>query len=202
MDVPQRSQLTRHPATVAPLLLGAELYGPDGVIIRIVEVEAYGGPGEDPAAHSYGGKTPRNEAMFGPPGSLYAYLSYGIHTCLNIVSHEDGTAGGVLMRAAQVVRHPDTARRGRSHLTSRQLASGPGRLGEAIGYSVSDSGTDLLAADLLKLPQELAPKIKSGPRIGISKATERPWRFWIGDADEVTRYRRGKVPESSVGESA
>lgn len=184
--------LTRPPVEAAPLLLGCHLRGPDGVVVRIVEVEAYGGVGEDPASHAYGGPTPRNRAMFGQVGSLYAYRSYGIHDCLNVVAHEEGAAGGVLLRAAQVLSNAGTARRDRARLAATQLASGPGRLGKTVGYSVTDAGIDLLAPELLQFPPRPVQEITSGPRVGISKAVDRPWRFWITGAAEVSRYRRGK----------
>jgi len=186
-----RAALAQSPQIAAQRLLGAQLHGSDGVIVRLVEVEAYGSVGEDPASHVYRGPTTRNEAMFGPVGSLYAYRSYGIHVCLNVVAHEEGAAGGVLLRAGQVVANPEEARRGRPHLAAKQLASGPGRLGEAVGYSVADAGMDLLAAGVLQLPAQPVSEVTSGPRVGISKAVDQPWRFWITGAEEVTRYRRG-----------
>jgi DNA-3-methyladenine glycosylase len=197
LPAPQaRAALAQPPAIAARQLLGAHLHGTDGVIVRIVEVEAYGSVAEDAASHAYRGPTPRNEAMFGPVGSLYAYRSYGVHVCLNVVSHKEGAAGGVLLRAGQVVANPEIARRGRSHLAAKQLASGPGRLGEAVGYTLADAGMDLLTDGLLQLPTIPATAISTGPRVGISKAVDQPWRFWITDAEEVTRYRRGSVPSA------
>ena len=187
-----RAALEQSPQIAARRLLGAQLHGTDGVIVRVVEVEAYGSVGEDPASHVYRGPTARNRAMFGPVGSLYAYRSYGIHVCLNVVAHEAGAAGGLLLRAGQVVANPEKARRGRSHLAAKQLASGPGRLGEAVGYSVADAGMDLLTAGLLELPAQPVTEVTSGPRVGISKAADQPWRFWVTGAEEVTRYRPGK----------
>ncbi|MCH9720253.1 MAG: DNA-3-methyladenine glycosylase [Actinomycetia bacterium] len=187
-----RAALAQSPQIAARRLLGAQLHGTDGVIVRIVEVEAYGSVGEDPASHAYRGPTPRNEAMFGPVGSLYAYRSYGIHVCLNVVAHEAGAAGGVLLRAGQVMANREEARRSRPHLAAKQLASGPGRLGEAVGYSVADAGMDLLTNGLLQLPAAPVAEVTLGPRVGISKAVDQPWRFWITGAEEVTRYRAGK----------
>lgn len=186
-----RSLLSQSPQTSAPLLLGAEVTGTDGVVLRVVEVEAYSGAGDDPASHAHRGPTPRNEAMFGPAGSLYAYRSYGIHTCLNIVSHATGGAGGVLLRAAEVVAGHPAATRGRDHLTEVQLASGPGRLGTALGFALGDSGRDLLDAGLLRIPRIPVPDVATGPRVGISRATQRPWRFWLPGHPAVTRYRAG-----------
>jgi DNA-3-methyladenine glycosylase len=186
------SALAQAPHLAAPALLGAHLTGPDGVRVRIVEVEAYGGDGEDPASHAYRGRTARNDAMFGPPGHLYAYRSYGIHVCLNVVSHPEGGAGGILLRAAEVVAGAATARRGRHHLAERLLASGPGRLGDAVGYGLPDSGGELLRGGLLLLPEAPAGPVATGPRVGITTAVERPWRFWVESSPVVTRYRPGR----------
>lgn len=180
------------PERAAPRLLGSLLHGPDAVVVRIVEVEAYGSEGEDPASHAFRGHSARNQAMFGPVGRLYAYRSYGIHTCLNVVAHPDGQAGGVLLRAAHVVVGTDVARRGRHHLAEALLASGPGRLGDAMGYALADSGAELLSAGALQLPAEPAAQIASGPRVGISRAVDRPWRFWLRGEPAVTRYRPGR----------
>lgn len=174
----------------APRLLGGEITGPDGVVLRVVEVEAYGS-GDDPASHAHRGPTARNGAMFGVVGSLYAYRSYGIHTCLNIVSHPSGSAGGILLRAGEVVAGHSAAVRGREHLSLVQWASGPGRLGTALGYPLSDSGRELLVADLLRIRRSAASDIATGPRVGISRAKEQPWRFWLPGHPAVTRYRSG-----------
>ncbi len=191
--------LAAPPELAAPRLLGAHLLGPDGVEVRIVEVEAYGGTGSDPASHAHRGRSRRNDAMFGPVGHLYAYRSYGIHVCLNVVSHPPHQAGGILLRAGELVAGAGVARRGRDHLTERLLASGPGRLGEALGYEIGDSGRELLARGLLRLPAEPVAAPRRGPRVGISKAADRPWRFWLDSSPVVTPYRRGKP---SAGEAA
>ncbi len=182
---------------MAPLLLGALLTGPDAVTVRIVEVEAYSGGGDDAASHAHRGRTDRNAAMFGPVGHLYAYRSYGIHTCLNIVCHAECGAGGVLLRAGVVVSDEDAARRGRRHLSAGHLASGPGRLGTTLGFPVAASGSELLESGLLQVPREPWGPVARGPRIGISRATERPWRFWVADHPAVTRYRPGRRLTSS-----
>jgi DNA-3-methyladenine glycosylase len=186
-----RSVLGGPPQEVAPRLLGALLKHLDGVEVRIVEVEAYAGEGADPASHAHRGRSARNEAMFGPPGHLYAYRSYGIHVCLNVVAHEPATSGGILLRAGSVESGAEGARRGRDHLPDRLLASGPGRLGHTLGYTVADSGRDLLADALLRIPAEPVRDVGRGPRVGISRAVERPWRFWVDGAPEVSRYRPG-----------
>ena len=183
--------LHRAPKEVAPLLLGALVTGPDGVVLRVVEVEAYSGAGDDPASHAHRGRTDRNAAMFGPVGHLYAYRSYGIHTCLNVVAHPVDGAGGVLLRAGEVVQGHGAARRGRDHLSEGQLASGPGRLGTTLGFSVGESGRELLTTGLLRLPRRPAGPVSAGPRVGISRATARPWRYWLDGHPAVTRYRPG-----------
>jgi len=137
--------LLSEPAPVsAPALLGAKIAG-RGVVLRITEVEAYFGP-TDPGSHGHRGRTPRNRHLFGPPGTLYAYRSYGIHTCVNVVSGADGTSSGSLLRAAEVVDGLDTARgrRGAS-VADVALARGPGNLGGALGAVLGeDDGSTLL----------------------------------------------------------
>lgn len=170
---------------VAPLLLNALIT--DGqVTVRIAEVEAYAGE-RDPASHAYRGLRERNAVMFGPPGRAYVYLSYGVHWCLNVVCHPEGVGGGILLRAGEVVEGQDAAlvRRG----GQRDLARGPGRLGQVLAVSVADSGTDLRTGRLRLLPG--APtSFERGPRVGVSKAVERDWRFWVPDDPFVSPYRR------------
>ena len=175
------------------------------VSLRIAEVEAYGGPADgpwpDPAAHSFRGPTPRNEVMFGPAGHLYVYLSYGMHLCINVSCGPDGTAAAVLLRAGEVVAGHDVVesrRAGRSPRTARVEAGwarGPGNLGRALGVALSDNGTDLFDAssavtlELLERPlHETA--VASGPRVGVSQAADRPWRFWVPGSPAVSRYKR------------
>ncbi len=188
-----RLRLSRHPLQAARLVLGSELVVA-GVRARIVEVEAYGspadGPWPDPAAHTYPGPTPRNDVMFGPAGHLYVYLSYGIHTCINVTAGPDGTGGGVLMRAAEIVDGVDLvrARRGVRDRDER-LAAGPGRLGQALGITLADKGVDLLAPDAgigLRIAARRGP-VAAGPRIGISRAVDLPWRLWLEGHPSVSR---------------
>ncbi|WP_327147421.1 DNA-3-methyladenine glycosylase [Nocardia sp. NBC_01329] len=191
-------ELAVDPLTAARRLLCATLWsGPVGA--RIVEVEAYGGdpsgPWHDPAAHSGRGRTPRSAVMFGPPGRLYCYFSYGMHTCVNIISGPDGIAGGVLLRAAEIVAGIDTARSRRPGArTDSDLAKGPGNLGSALGIGLSDYGTDVFDRDSpirLELDGPVdATRIALGPRVGVSVEADRPWRIWLAGSPAVSAYRR------------
>ena len=179
------AQLHQSAEEVAPLLLNAEIT--DGhVTIRIVEVEAYAGE-RDPASHAYRGPGVKNAVMFGPPGRAYIYLSYGMHWCMNVVCHPEGVGGGVLLRAGEVVAGTEVARMRRNG--QPDLARGPGRLGQALAVTMADSGTDLRTGRLRLTPGPQAQVI-SGPRVGVSKAADRPWRFWIADDRFVSGYRR------------
>jgi DNA-3-methyladenine glycosylase len=176
---------------VAPRLLGAELRR-GAVAGRIVEVEAYGGP-DDPASHAYRGCTPRNGSMFGPPGTLYVYRSYGIHWCANVVCGAEGEATAVLVRALAPLDGLETMRARRpAARTERHLCSGPGKLAQALGLTGADDGIDLLAPDgavgLRWSGRSITPaRIRSGPRIGISVAVDQPWRFWVAGDPNVSR---------------
>jgi DNA-3-methyladenine glycosylase len=169
----RRDFFARSVHEVAPELVGATLLV-DGVGGRIVEVEAY--DHEDPAAHGFGGRTVRNASMFGPPGHAYVYRSYGIHWCLNFVCEEEGVASAVLIRALEPTAGLGemAARRGRDE--PRLLAAGPGRLCQALGITREHNG-----APLDRPPFELRAgaevRIEHGPRVGISKAADRPWRY-------------------------
>lgn len=178
---------TRPADLVAPELLGCVI-SHRGVSVRLTEVEAYLGA-EDAAAHTYRGMTPRNAAMFGPPGRLYVYLSYGIHLAGNLVCAPEGTGHGCLMRAGEVVAGRDTAYRRRGDVPFQRLASGPGNLGKALGLALEDNGTPVL----LERP-EAAPEWVVGPRIGISKNRDAPLRFWI-PGDRTVSARRGRPRE-------
>ncbi|SPM42924.1 3-methyladenine DNA glycosylase Mpg, partial [Mycobacterium numidiamassiliense] len=176
-------------------LLGATLTG-RGVSGIVVEVEAYGGvpdgPWPDAAAHSYRGPSGRNAVMFGPPGRLYTYLSHGIHVCANVVCGPDGTAAAVLLRAAAVEKGFDVAqaRRGEAIRTDA-LARGPGNLCSALGITMSDNGIDLFSpASAVRLTLNDAHRAAAGPRVGVSKAADRPWRLWLAARPEVSAYRR------------
>lgn len=173
---------------VAPQLLGCVITH-NGVSIRLTEVEAYAGA-QDPAAHTYRGKTARNAAMFGPPGRLYVYFSYGIHYNGNIVCAPEGDGQGCLMRAGEVIAGEELARERRQRpdralIPFDNLARGPGNLGQALGLTLPDNGTE---AQLTMRAEE--PEWVAGPRIGISKNSEAPWRFWI-PGDKTVSSPRG-----------
>ena len=185
--------LARPAVEVAPLLLGGVL-GRAGVRLRITEVEAYLGPGVDPGSHAFRGRTRRNASMFGPSGHVYAYFSYGMHVCANVVCSPDGEASAVLLRAGEIVDGVTEARMRRppSRL-DRDLARGPARLTLALGIGLHDDGADLRVAPFeLTLPAEPVD-FRSGPRTGVGGAgggAEYPWRFWIPGDASVSPYRR------------
>lgn len=187
------ADLTAHLAgpvlEVAPTLLGSILRC-DGVAVRITEVEAYAGA-DDPGSHSFRGPTPRNAAMFGPPGHLYVYFTYGMHHCANVVCGGEGTPSGVLLRAGEVVAGTDTARARRPGAADRDLARGPARLCKALEIDLSDYGNDLATGRVrLELADTPDPRnISSGPRVGLREAPEAPWRFWLTGDPTVSTYR-------------
>jgi DNA-3-methyladenine glycosylase len=170
----RRSFFDRSVHLVAPELIGATLLvqGAGGVI---VEVEAY--HHTDPAAHSYIGETARNRIMFGPPGYAYVYRSYGIHWCLNFVCEATGSASAVLIRALAPTQGLGVMRRRRRVSDERALCSGPGKLGEALGISRRHNGLALDRPPFELRAREATPDIVTGPRIGISKGVEHPWRY-------------------------
>ncbi|AJE31939.1 MAG: DNA-3-methyladenine glycosylase [Corynebacterium humireducens] len=176
--------VTRTADLVAPDLLGC-VVTLHGVSVRLTEVEAYLGA-EDEAAHTYRGLTPRNATMFGPPGRLYVYLSYGIHLAGNIVCAPEGVGQGCLMRAGEVVGGLDTAYRRRGDVPFERLASGPGNLGRTLGLSLEDNGIEVT----LEPPAEPVEWV-AGPRIGISRNVDAPLRFWI-PGDRTVSRRRGR----------
>jgi DNA-3-methyladenine glycosylase len=188
----------RSPEVVAPELLGWWLQHGE-VTVSIVETEAYLGR-EDAASHAYPGPTRRNQSMFGAPGRCYIYRIYGMHLCFNVVCHEEGQAGAVLIRAGEVVDGQALAigRRGRAS----DLANGPGRLGQALGLDPELDGTCLLEGPLrLSPPEEPVGPIAKGPRVGISKAIELPLRFWLLRSAQVSRGRPGPALKKRRGAS-
>ncbi|GAA1606050.1 MULTISPECIES: DNA-3-methyladenine glycosylase [Kribbella] len=214
----RRSVLAGPVLEVAPKLLGMVLRSttPDGTVaVRLTEVEAYDGA-NDPGSHAYRGETARTEVMFGPPGHLYVYFTYGMHFCMNVVAGPDGKPSAVLLRAGEVVEGLDLARARRGHPVEqpaafnqsavrkgpvaklpkpnpdRDLARGPARLCVALGIGREGNGTDLLAKNapiqLLDGPgYDGVPA--TGPRVGLREAADRPWRFWIPNDPTVSPYR-------------
>lgn len=208
-----RLELSPLAVDVAPVLLGGELRtrltAPDGSIddvhIRITEVEAYHGHGTgdqaDPGSHARMGRTPRNATMWGEPGHLYVYLSHGIHSCVNVVTSPEGVAGGILLRAGEVVAGAEAAR-ARSGRSGRDLARGPGRLGQVSGLrhprhdgiNAIDSSELLGARAELWIPDQIAVTA-SGPRIGVAGeagTSAFPWRFWLPKDPTVSVFRWGR----------
>jgi DNA-3-methyladenine glycosylase len=169
---------------VAPELVGAELYV-GGVGGLIVEVEAY--DHEDPAAHGYRGRTERNASMFGPPGHAYVYRSYGIHWCLNFVCEEEGVANAVLIRALEPLAGLDVMRKRRGLESPRLLCAGPGRLCQALGVTRAHDGLPLDQPPFELRPRSREVELVTGPRIGISKAAERPWRYGVARSPFLSR---------------
>jgi len=231
-----REFFDRPSTEVAPDLLGCVLWysSPAGLVAaRLVEVEAYRGS-IDPASHAFRGKTSRNAVMFGPPGHVYVYFSYGMHYCANLVCEQPGAGEAVLIRAGAVVGGAGLARRRRYGLPDadadgdaaaparngksarqrdRDLARGPGRFCQALGIDRSLDGADVCA---LGGPLGISPAsafdqadpvasaaICAGPRVGISRAADRPWRFWLAGDAHVSGYKamkpRGSRPKPVTG---
>ena len=177
---------------VGPRLLGASLVC-GGRAGTIVEVEAYEGP-SDPASHAFRGPTPRTEVMFGPAGRLYVYRSYGIHWCANVVCGGDGHGSALLIRALEPTKGISEMWADRPKARREvDLASGPGKLCAALGINAAHCGADLLdPASVVRLvegPVIDAADVVTGPRVGISKATDRPWRFAVRHQPHVSRPR-------------
>lgn len=186
--------------TVAPLLLGALLthQTEDGpVTVRLTEVEAYLGDGTDPGSHAFRGRTDRNAVMFGQPGHLYAYFTYGMHVCANVACSPEGEASGVLMRGGEIVDGLELARSRRpTAKRDADLARGPARLTLAAGIRLADNGSDLLSGPFLLTPPQGRPDVASGPRTGVSGpggSAAFPWRFWIPSDRTVSPYKRHKT---------
>lgn len=180
--------LTADAVEVAPRLLGCLLRA-HGVTLRITEVEAYAGSG-DLAAHAAIGPRPRTAALFAGPGTLYCYLSHGLHICGNIVCGRVGHGSALLLRAGEVVAGLELARRRRPGVPDPALARGPGNLGRVMGWTLADSGTRLGEDGPLLEPGEPPAAVVSGPRVGVSVAHQRPWRYWIPGDPTVSAYRR------------
>ncbi|MER6094020.1 DNA-3-methyladenine glycosylase [Streptomyces bluensis] len=200
---PDRTPLTREffdrpVLEVAPDLLGRVLVRttPDGPIeLRLTEVEAYDGE-NDPGSHAYRGRTARNEVMYGPPGHVYVYFTYGMWHCMNLVCGPEGRASAVLLRAGEVIVGAELARKRRvSARNDKELAKGPARLTMALGVDRALDGADACAAPdspfatLTGTP--VAPdQVRSGPRTGVAgDGGIHPWRYWIGNDPTVSPYR-------------
>jgi DNA-3-methyladenine glycosylase (3mg) len=213
-----RDALSGLPVEVAPLLLGGVLrVTVDGtaVAVRLTEVEAYHGQGTgplaDPGSHARMGRTARNATMWGEPGHLYVYLSHGIHSCVNVVCGPEGVAGGVLLRAGEVIEGQDAAALRRpAARTPRDFARGPGRLGDAIGLRhPRHDGIDAVArtplagavAELL-VPERPLEDVSTGPRVGVAGLAGTaafPWRFWITGDPTVSAFRWGRGAAEAAG---
>ncbi len=209
-----RDDLSALPVEVAPTLLGAHLVvevGGERVVARLTEVEAYHGAGTgdvpDPGSHARSGRSPRNATMWGEPGHLYVYLSHGIHSCVNVVCAPAGVAGGVLLRAAEIVEGTEIATRRRFAAREpgpvRDLARGPGRLGQSLGLRHAEhDGVDAVtgaeqsgAVALLLLREQPVTSVATGPRVGVAGVAGTdayPWRFWIPGDPTVSAFRWGR----------
>lgn len=206
-----REALRGLPVEVAPRLLGGLLrVTVDGAIVavRITEVEAYHGQGTgpvpDPGSHARSGPTARNATMWGEPGHLYVYLSHGIHSCVNVVSGPEGVAGGILLRGGEVVEGVAAAAARRPASRSpRDLARGPGRLGDAVGLRhPRHDGIDAVTGEeragavaRLLLPAEPRADVSTGPRVGVAGIAGThafPWRFWVTGDPTVSAFRWGR----------
>ncbi len=179
-----RSFFAREVNEVARELIGAELLV-DGVGGLIVELEAY--ERDDPASHASRGQTPRNAVMFGPPGHAYVYRSYGIHWCLNFVCEPEGVASAVLLRALEPNREFEAMRRRRGLEEARLLCSGPGRLCQALAVTGAYDGLSLERPPFELRAPARPPTVVSGPRVGISRAQERPWRYGLAGSRFLSR---------------
>jgi DNA-3-methyladenine glycosylase len=193
-----RAFYTRDPREVAPELLNKILVREDGRAGRIVEVEAYAGS-EDPAAHSFRGMTARNATMFGPGGHLYVYFTYGMHWCANAVCGKVGEGHGVLLRAMEPLEGVELMQEARGFpARMRDLASGPGRLAQAMGIDRTFDGADLVKGDRgVRIVSDgvSPPELPiAGPRIGIRHGIEHAWRWHVPHHEHVSKARPGVPP--------
>jgi DNA-3-methyladenine glycosylase len=190
-----RDFFARPVAEVGRDLVGATLLV-DGVGGRIVELELY--DHEDPASHAFRGQTERNASMFGPPGHAYVYRSYGVHWCLNLVCAEEGVAAAILVRALEPTRGLEAMRVRRRLKDERLLCAGPGRLCQALGVTRADDGLPLDAPPFELHAPATAAAVAAAPRIGISRAVERPWRL----CEAGSRYLSRPLPRSAPASRA
>ena len=183
----RRDFFARSVHEVAPDLVGV-VFLVDGVGGPIVEVEAY--DHEDPAAHGYRGRTSRNASMFGPPGHAYVYRSYGLHWCVNFVCEREGVAAAVLIRALEPTHGLERMRERRGLENARLLCAGPGRLCEALAITREHDGKPLDRSPFSLLPREAEPQIVRGPRVGITRAADAPWRYAVAGSRFLSRPLR------------
>ena len=222
-----RAFFARPVLEVAPELLGCTV-AHAGVMVRLTEVEAYDGA-NDPGSHAFRGQTPRTRVMFGEPGGLYVYFTYGMHWCANLVCGPVGVASAVLLRAGEVVGGLEMARSRRAGVLDRDLARGPARLAMTLALTREQNGVDTTAVDsplvlrpahpgslpgsLLRTSSGVLPPrspragVRTGPRVGVSgpggDAAAYPWRFWLEGEPTVSAYRPGKVrPAKPIGASS
>ena len=195
MSLLSRDFFARPVHEVAPELVGATLLV-EGVGGTIVEVEAY--DADDPASHGYRGRTQRNAAMFGPPGHAYVYRSYGVHWCLNLVCARAGRAEAVLLRALEPTHGLDAMRERRGLDDVRALCSGPGKLCQSLGVTRRHDGLALDAPPFALYERRSVPDIATGPRIGISKAAERSWRYCVAGSPFLSRPIASRPLRSST----
>lgn len=194
----------RDSVVVAKELIGCRLVHrlDDGerLVVRLVEVEAYRGDGKDEASHAHSGLSERNQTMFGPAGRLYVYRSYGVHTCVNVVCAVPGRAAAVLLRGAEPLAGHSRMRSFRGlpeGSDARLLTRGPGRLGQALGLRLEHDGASLLRPPLTLHPPEAGspkPRVEAGPRVGITKSAELPFRFFETENAWVSPFRAGRRP--------
>ena len=203
-----RAFFARPVLDVAPELLGCHI-SHAGVTVRLTEVEAYDGS-NDPGSHAFRGPTPRTQVMFGEPGGLYVYFTYGMHWCANLVCGSVGVASAVLLRAGEVVEGLEVARTRRSGIPDRDLARGPARLALALALGRDQNGMDTCATDSAFVVRASVPTmgvptsdtsgasrpvVRAGPRVGVSgpggDGAAYPWRFWLEGESTVSAYRPG-----------
>ncbi len=189
MKALDRSFFARPAPAVAPELVGKLLVrSDDGIVARLVEVEAY--MAFDPACHGYRPRTERTAPLFGPAGHAYVYLNYGMHWCMNVATGEEGVAEGCLLRAAEPLEGLDCIRSRRGNARDRDLLRGPGRLGQAYGLDGSWSGRDLCDGGPLWIADDgTRPEVTAGPRVGVSRAATVPWRFFVPGSPWVSAYK-------------
>ncbi len=204
-----RDFFDRDAVEVAPQLLGAVLVHGE-VALRLTEVEAYAGDA-DPGSHAFRGRTPRVEVMFGPPGHLYVYFTYGMHWCANVVCGPEGRASAVLLRAGEVVAGQGVVATRREGVRQRDWARGPARLTRSLALARAENGLDVCAPDgatRLEAPAVPVPAdlLRTGPRVGVSgpggDAAAYPWRFWVDGEPTVSAYRPGVRRQRGAGGSS